>query len=200
LAEFIEGEGAVFRNIAACMKAPATTPDEHKGHRIVAGCDWAKQSDYTAFSFGCVECKREVDKDRFNRIDYAFQTERLRVLCDRWQPTAILTEINAIGMPVFEQVERMGLPVIAFETTATSKPPLIESFALALERTEWQYLPDPIWTAELEAYERKVSTVTGRSTYSAPEGVHDDTVVARCLMLWAFQHYAFASSYDNNYW
>lgn len=200
LAEFIEGEGAVFRNIAACMKAQPTTPEEHKGHRIVAGCDWAKQHDYTAFSFGCVECRCEVDNDRFNRIDYAFQTERLKAMCDRWQPMAVLTEINSIGIPVFEQVERMGLPVVAFETTAVSKPPLIENFALALEKTEWQYLPDPVWTAELEAYERKVSPQTGRSTYSAPDGVHDDTVIARCLMLWAAQHYAFASAADNEFW
>jgi hypothetical protein len=26
--------------------------------------------------------------------------------------------------------------------------------------------------------------VTGRSQYSAPEGLHDDTVMARALMLW----------------
>lgn len=39
LAEFIEGEGVVFRNIPACMKAPKTTPAQHAGHRIVAGCN-----------------------------------------------------------------------------------------------------------------------------------------------------------------
>ena len=36
-------------------------------------------------------------------------------------------------------------------------------------------------TLELEAYERKVSATTGRSAYSAPEGLHDDTVMARAL-------------------
>lgn len=58
LAQFLDSEGAVFRNIDACMKAPITSPDKHQGHRIVAGCDWAKQQDYTAFSFGCLECKQ----------------------------------------------------------------------------------------------------------------------------------------------
>lgn len=200
LAEFVEGEGLVFRNIQACMKAKPTNPDEHRGHRIIAGCDWAKQSDFTAFSFGCVDCRCEVEKDRFNQIDYAFQVQRLQALCERWQPMAVLTEINSIGMPVFEQVERLGLPVIAFETTASSKPPLIESFALALEKTEWQFLPDPLWALELEAYERKVSTVTGRSQYGAPDGIHDDTVMARALMLWAAHHHAFAGSIDNTFW
>lgn len=184
LAVFLESEGAVFRNITACMHAPETTPEMHKGHTIVAGVDWAKQRDFTTFSFGCVECHSEVARDRFNQIDYVFQRGRLQVLCDLWKPKAILTETNSIGTPIFEELQRARLPVVAFETTASSKPPLIENFALALERTEWQFQSDPVWTAELEAYERKVSPVTGRSSYSAPEDGHDDTVMSRALMVW----------------
>lgn len=187
LAEFLEGEGSVFRNIVNCTTAPQGDPEAHRGHRIIAGADWAKQADYTAFSFGCMDCRVEVDRDRFNQIDYAFQVERLRTLCQKWRPQAILTELNSIGQPVFEQLERMGLPVYGFTTTATSKPPLIENMALALERAEWQFQPDKVWTMELEAYERKVSTMTGRSQYSAPDGFHDDTVIARALMLWQAQ-------------
>lgn len=74
--------------------------------------------------------------------------------------------------------------VVGFVITGSNKAPLIENLALAFERTEWQFQSDPIWTAELEAYERKVSTVTGRSSYNAPEGIHDDTVIARSLMIW----------------
>ena len=68
-----------------------------------------------------------------------------------------------------------GIQVQGFVFTASSKPPLIESLALAFERE------DPVATLELEAYERKVSGTTGRSAYSAPEGLHDDTVMARAL-------------------
>lgn len=183
LAEFLDSEGVVFRNIAACMKAPVTTQEQHQGHRIVAGCDWAKQQDYTCFSFGCLDCRQEVERDRFNKIDYAFQVERLRRLCAKWTPISVLTELNSIGQPIFEQLQRAGLPVRGFETTGTTKPPLIENLALVLEREEWQFQPDPIWTAELEAYERKVSPSTNRSSYSAPEGCHDDTVICRALMV-----------------
>ncbi len=77
------------------------------------------------------------------------------------------------------------MKVDGFVFTASSKPPLIENMALALERAEWQFQNDPTWTAEIEAYERTVSPTTGRSSYSAPEGVHDDTIMARSLMLWA---------------
>lgn len=197
LAEFIEGEGAVFRNIVRCLNAPLVANLEDHGeivekdekkvfvprHRIVAGVDWGKQQDFTAISIGCADCKVELARDRFNRIDYAFQRKRLGALQDKWHCHSILVELNAMGAPIFEELQREGLPVVGFDTTPSSKPPLIENLALAFEREEWQFQDDPIWTAELEAYERKVSPTTGRSQYSAPDGEHDDTVMARALML-----------------
>ena len=115
--------------------------------------------------------------------------ERLQALAERWQPAAILTELNSIGLPVFEMLQRQGLPVIGFSTTAQTKGPLIENMALAFERGEWAWQADPVWTAELEAYERTVSATTGRSSYSAPAGGHDDTVICRALMLWQAQRH-----------
>lgn len=186
LAEFLENQGAVFRNIAACMMAVvSSTPAEHAGHRLVAGVDWGKQNDFTAISIGCADCHMEMARDRFNQIDYVFQRGRLESLCRAWGVAAILAESNAMGEPIIEELHRAGLPVRGFDTTAASKPPLVENLALALERAEWQFQDDPVWTAELQAYERRVNPATGRSSYSAPAGCHDDTVIARALMLWA---------------
>ena len=184
MAEFLDNEGAVFRNIGACMNARPSSPEAHSGHRVVAGVDWGKQNDYTTISLGCAECRVELARDRFNRIDYAIQRGRLASLVLPWNVTTILAESNAMGQPNLEMMQREGLPVKAFETTSATKPPLIENLALVLERAEWQFQADPVWTAELEAYERRVNANTGRSSYSAPEGVHDDTVMARALMTW----------------
>lgn len=184
LAEFIDDGGSVFRNIKACMNAQTTTPEAHKGHTLIGGIDWGKQNDFTTVSIGCRDCKCEVAKDRFNQIDYVFQRDRIKALYDRWRPQSILAESNSIGEPNLEMLQRDGLPVVAFQTTATTKPPLIENLALAFERAEWQFLADPVWTLELEAYERTVSSATGRSSYSAPSGGHDDTVISRALMVW----------------
>lgn len=188
LAEFVDA-GAVFRNIAACMHAPLA-PDtaHHAGHILVAGLDWGKQNDFTAISLGCVNCRCEVARDRFNQLDYHFQRKRLRALYDRWRPLAILAESNSIGEPNIEELQREGLPVYPFVTTAQSKPPLVENYALALERTEWQFQSDKVWTTELESFERTISPKTGRSQYGAPEGAHDDTVIGRCLMVWMAEH------------
>ena len=182
LAVFLENEGAVFRNIGACIGSGIHTLDAHKGHRIVAGLDWGKQADFTALSIGCAQCHVELDRDRFNQIDYVFQSKRIYEHYKKWGMSVILAESNAMGEPIIDFMVR-SMPVRGFQTTASSKPPLIENLALALEREEWQFQDDAIWTGELEAYERKVSPATGRSQYSAPSGMHDDTVIARALML-----------------
>lgn len=192
LAEFLDNEGVVFRNIAACLNAPETSPEQHPRHRVVIGADWGKQADYTAFSAICADCGCEVEIDRSNKIDYAFQFERLKSLVEKWNASGILPERNAMGEPIIEQIQRAGLPIMlgpdglpGFQTSATTKPKLIENLSLVFERQELQFFDDDIWTAEMEAYERKISAATGRSQYGAPEGMHDDTVIARALAAWA---------------
>lgn len=181
LAEFLQNEGAVFRNIAACLNAPATTPASHKGHKIVLGVDWGQKNDFTVACYLCADCNQEVELDRFNKIEWAFQRQRINAGYHKWGVQKGLVELNSIGSPNFEAL-RPDCPTLrGFETTASSKQPLIQSLALALERVEVQWLADPVGKAELMAYESKVSTATGRVSYSAPEGQHDDTVIARAL-------------------
>jgi len=181
LAEFMQNEGAVFRNIEACLTAQASTPDAHRGHRIVAGVDWGQKNDFTAISVFCASCRSEVELDRFNRIEWAFQRARLRAIYDRWLLSDGLVETNSIGGPNLEALIMEGMRVRGFETTSASKSPLIQSLALCFERGEGRWLPDPTAKTELLAYESKINAITGRISYSAPEGGHDDTVVARAL-------------------
>jgi hypothetical protein len=182
LAEFLSSEGAVFRNIAANLTGdPNATPSAHTSHVLVAGVDWAQVRDFTAISVVCATCACEVALDRFNQIDWAFQRARLTHLVKHWHVRHVVAEWNSIGGPNIEALQADGLPVVPFVTTATSKPQLIQSLALAFERMECAWLPDAVARGELEAFEAKVSGATGRVSYSAPEGLHDDTVIARAL-------------------
>ena len=175
---FLEDAGGVYRKVREAATAERRAP--YAG-RFVMGVDWAMQADFTVLVVLDVEARRMVDMDRFHQIDWAVQRQRLRVLADRWRVERILAEHNSIGGPNIEALQREGLPVESFETTPTSKPPLIESLALAFERGELAIFNDPVLVGELEAYEREVSPVTGRSRYSAPEGYHDDCVIALAL-------------------
>lgn len=181
LAEFLDSQGQVFRNIDACLTSEPTKPDEHTGHYVVCGVDWGKSVDSTFISVFCVDCNREVFIDRFNKVDYHLQRKRLNNIYNLWGVDRVLAESNAMGQPVIDELIRDGLAVTGFQTTATSKPPLIESLVLCFERQEGRWIDDPVCTSELESYEMKMSVNTGRPTYSAPPGMHDDTVIGRAL-------------------
>lgn len=182
LAEFVAGEGQVFRNITSNLTAPESNPTEHKGHNIVAGVDWGQVSDFTAVSIVCADCNQELMLDRFNKIDWEFQRSRIMEAFNRWEVKFALVEENSIGGPNLEALQKSSNRAIkGFTTTAQSKPPLIQSLALAFERNEIRWLNVPVATAELEAYEATRNEMTNRIAYSAPKGMHDDTVIARAL-------------------
>jgi phage FluMu gp28-like protein len=183
-AEFLSGEGAVFRNLeAVCRLKPA----EPYAGAFAFGVDWGRDNDYTAVSVIDTRLKHEVALVRFRQVGYDIQRGRLQALADIWKPMLIYAESNSIGAPNIEALQSAGLPVRGWATTAQSKPQLIQALALAVERGDVALLEDEIGKAELQVYEAKRRT-DGSYSYSAPSGMHDDTVIARALALQAIIH------------
>lgn len=185
LADFSAGADlGVFRGVRLILRKSkaAPTPEEHRGHTIVSGLDFAQAADFTVHSVGCVTCHKQLEIDRFNKMEWAVARNHVLALRDKWGISTIMAEHNSIGGPNIEAMQNGGLPVVSFETTPSSKPPLIQSYALAIEKKEWELLDDDRQTLELEAYQMTPSKITGRPTYSAPEGGHDDIVMSGALM------------------
>ncbi|MDD3984192.1 MAG: hypothetical protein PHU54_09725 [Candidatus Omnitrophica bacterium] len=178
LAEFIEDAGLVFRNVRTVSTAGPEPRIE--GHSYVMGVDWAKSYDFTALSVLDATARRQVAVDRFNRVDYQFQVQRLKGIQERYRCNTIIAEANAMGEPLIEQLRRDGLPIRGFTTTSQSKTEAIEALALAIERAEVTLLDDETQIAELEAYDME-RLPSGVFRYGAPEGMHDDTVMALAL-------------------
>ena len=61
---------------------------------------------------------------------------------------------------------------------------IVDGLALAFEQQAIRILPDPILKGELLSYEAKKSA-NGLMSYSAPQGMHDDTVIALALAVHA---------------
>jgi hypothetical protein len=183
MAEFIDDSGLVFRRVAeasTALQQTALIP----GHDYVFGVDWGKLLDFTVISV--IDCKlqSQVYMERFNQIDYALQVQRISDLAKRFKPVCIVAESNAMGEPIIEQLQREGLPIMPFLTTAASKKDMIESLELAIERLEISILKDETQTSELLAYESE-RLPSGIFRYSAPAGCHDDTVIALALA-WSY--------------
>lgn len=184
MAEFLKFGGSVFRNIKPNLSASKNAkPEDHEGHMLIMTVDWAKHNDWTVVDIGCGDCKVELEMDRFNQIDYTFQRDRIKALYDKWKPEIVVAEMNAMGEPNYELLWEDGIPVDGWTMSASNKPGLIRGLATALEKMEWKWLDDRQATFELEAFEQKTNPITGRSTYSAPSGANDDTVIARALMV-----------------
>jgi len=177
LAEFVADAGGVFRGV---KNVTTSTPQSPYTGTFVVGVDWGKSNDFTAISVMDEETGIEVYFDRFNMISWELQRGRLKAICDQWKPRLILAEANSIGEPNIEALAGEGLPIEGFMTTASSKAPLIDGLALAIERGAIGLIDDQQATAELMAYTME-RMAGGGWRYGAPQGAHDDSVIARAL-------------------
>jgi hypothetical protein len=185
LSEFVEDAGLVFRDVLKCSTLQPDQPQQ--GHAYVMGVDWARTYDWTVLSVIDATTNKQVALDRFNRIDYQFQLERLRLMNNRWQPYLIIAEANAMGLPLIEQLQREQLPVQAFTTTLQSKTAIIEALTLAMESQRFTLLNDETQIAELQAYDME-RLPSGHFRYGAPQGMHDDTVMALAMAWWGISN------------
>jgi hypothetical protein len=188
-AEFV-ADGSYFQRVSErATLTDCDTPDQHTGHSIYGGLDFAMAEDYTVLTLGCRQCNRVVFWDRFNQIDYTYQRARIIDNCQRWAIAGLLPERNSIGQPNIELLAAAGIPVLwghdlkpGFSTTATTKPELIQALAGALEHDGFDVPAD--YADELRSYEINV-TASGHNQFSAPEGQHDDRVMSLALCWWA---------------
>lgn len=178
-AEFIDDAGGVFRRVMDAARA--TGVDAGAIDRQYAfGIDWAYSGDFTAVAVVDMGAGALVYLDRYNGVDYTMQRERIKALATRFRPVVIISEANAMGQPNNEELRASGLDVMDFTTSGPSKEKIIVSLAGAFERGDISIIPDPVLINELQAYEGK-RLPGGMTRYSAPPGMHDDTVMALAL-------------------
>jgi len=186
LAEFLE-DSAVFRGIreAATARPQRWSMDEldtshGPRHEYIVGVDWGKYEDYSVFAVIDATTSELCHLDRSNHIEYQLQLERLKQLVSSFSARQVVAESNSIGDPLAEQLRRAGVPLQEFTTTNRSKQELIEALMLALEQGKIKILNDPVLIAELQAFEA-TRLPGGGLRYAAPDGYHDDCVMALAL-------------------
>ena len=193
LAEFIDDSGGVFRRVQEAAVLEPQEPDANK--QYVAGVDVASSIDFTVVSIMDVKSKELVYLDRFNRVDYNVLENRLEALYRRWHLDSMKIEANSIGQPVIDHLYAKGLSIIPFTTTSATKQAIIQGLQSAFEHGEIRIINDPVLVGELLSFESKRSP-SGGFSYSAPSGMHDDTVMSLAIAwsaiagdVWFFSSY-----------
>jgi len=178
-AQFVDDGGGVFHNVREC--ATSTALDKAvEGHNYVIGVDWGRTNDATEFCVMDLDGKRMVHRRKLDGVSFNQQANVLETLCHAFNFAPILAELNSLGGPMVEALQQKGLPVTGFVTSNASKAQIIDSLALAFERQDLAILNDDDLIMQLQAFESK-RTATGLVTFSAPDGMHDDAVIALAL-------------------
>lgn len=180
MAEFVEGEGSVFRGISRCIR-PESNVHPKPGVQYIMSADLAKHEDFTVIMVAELESKAIVHIDRFNEVNWTLQKGRIFSTWERFNRAKAVIDSTGVGDSIFDDLRAAGMTVEGYKFTNSSKTQLIENLSVAIENQEIFYPNNDTLIAELELYEYNV-TQSGNVTYGAPDGFHDDTVIALGLI------------------
>jgi len=184
LAAFLDDAAGVFRNVRACIAGELTGPTP--GSRYVMGVDLARKRDFTVCVVIDVATMHVVAFERFNQISWKVQGERVASLARRYG-APVLMDSTGVGAPIVEMVRDRGVRVDEMMFNNRTKQQLIENLAVAIEHRSVTFPDIPVLIDELDAYQYEI-TKTHLVRYAAPDGYHDDAVIALALAVWEADH------------
>ena len=180
LADFLKGEGSVFRNIDNLLLGAVGPAQE--GRSYVVGCDLAKTQDFTVL-IAMDELGHVRGFDRFRRIDWEFQKTRIKSFIQQY-PGSLVLDSTGVGDPIYDSLFRDGVRIRGYKFTSESKRKLIENLSILCDQTRITIPEDlTVLINELKAYTYEILP-SGNVRYGAPETLHDDAMTALALAAW----------------
>jgi hypothetical protein len=195
LAQFIKGEGDVFRNIYGCIGGELGEPEPDKYY--VIGADLAKTQDWTVLTamdnHGHIRGFR-----RFKDLDWPIQRREIKnfqAIYSRYAPAPIILDSTGIGDPVYDELFHEGVFLRGYKFTNETKRRLVENLNLCIdqgritipgESTPLGAKPDPslrVLVEEMEGFTYEVLP-SGVVRYGASSGKHDDCTISLGLAAW----------------
>ena len=182
--EFLEGAAQVFRGVRGVMDAKPQKPLE--GHLYVMGVDLTKVKDYTALAVYDRSTNCQVYQDRFQTIEWPFQKAKIKEIAQHFNHALIMLDATGLGDPIADDLIRAGVAVEPVKITEQTKKDLIEKLSIWIEQKKFKMLNLEESRFEFDNFSYEVGP-TGKIRYGAPEGYHDDIVIAHALAVWSLQ-------------
>jgi hypothetical protein len=190
-ATFLEEAASVFRHVKDCI-VPDCLQEPQRDHTYVMGLDLAQIGDYTAMVIADRADHHIVYKDRFHKISYPLQIDRIEKAALKYGHALIIVDVNNVGAAVSDELQARGCRVQDFKIVGTiskditkvgSKEKMINKLAVDVENRNIFYPAYQILIDEMESFGYNI-TSSGNFRYGAPEGMHDDMVIALALANW----------------
>lgn len=186
LAEFLEDAGGVFRKVSLAVdkgRHHDEPPEPKKSYQM--GLDFARTEDFTVITIVDQDL-RQVYFERINEISWERIYNAAEMAAKRYSCPVVLDSTGMAGDVQYETLRKRGLKVVPYNFTNATKEALIDNLALKIENGDVSLMDIAVQTDELQAFEYHL-TPSRNVTMSAPEGMHDDTVIALALACWGMK-------------
>jgi hypothetical protein len=199
-----EVEGRVFNNIENCIAGENVEPQAQFQYSL--GLDLAKSVDFNVI---CVLNRqtRHVDYfERWNGTSWNLTEERVKAVALKYNNALAVPDSTGVGDPIVEALQRAGVGIYyahkdnsevvtpGIKFNSINKENMIEKLKVAIEQRLITFPNHEVLIQELRDFE--VQMLPSRSyRYCAPEGKHDDCVIALALALWGIEGGMYAPEY-----
>ena len=174
LAEFLDNSSGLFANVRECIGEPSNSS------KYYGGLDIGRADDYTVLTI-INEYKQVVYCERWRHDEWTRIIDKVGLKINEYQ-AKVYVEVNNQGDVFYEMLKKIcGKLVYPFVTSTKTKPIMIEDLAVLFEQKEIQILNVSWLIDELEAFTYIYNQTTRNVQYSAPQGVHDDSVISLAL-------------------
>jgi phage terminase large subunit-like protein len=181
LAEFLDNGSGLFTNVNECIKLANTST------KFYGGLDIGRADDYTVLSI-VNENNEMVYCERWRQDEWTNIIDKVANKINEYNATTYV-EVNNQGDVFFEMLKKkVGNKIFPFVTTSKSKPIMIEDLAVLFEQKNISILDINWLVDELNAFTYIYNSQTRNVQYTAPVGVHDDSVISLSLAVQSCKH------------
>ena len=190
---FMEATSDVFGDFKRILSNTVTMDGNH-----IAGIDWGigkgannDDSDSTALSIFNGH-RQQIRLYHWNDLD---ETSTISAIVDalrEYQVKKVTVETNSIGGVYLGLLKKaivradLRCQVVEFTTSNESKREVIEELVVEIQNRTIQLLDESEQSIQLSAYQME-KTPSGKITYNAANGYHDDIIIADALALHGFK-------------
>lgn len=209
LAEFIDDGDSVFKNVEACLRdmpelqfegnqqewsipiAAIEVKDFHgvamakkpEDRRFIVSMDLAKSKDFTVITGMDLETGEIVYYRRMNKTDYRDVVKECVKVCAMLNGATLIYDATGVGAGVGDFLKNEDVIAHPYTFTNDSKADLINRLIISIEYEEISLPNIKTLTNEFAAFTYEL-TRTGKISYNAPSGLHDDIVISVAMANW----------------
>jgi hypothetical protein len=186
-ADFIDNAGGTFANLGKIFKGEEIcfpsdqqmwedlpSNEELNKNAYILSVDIAKTTDYTVMSVLNMGTRNLQYYRRMNKTDYKIVVSEMERLSKRYNDAEVIYDATGVGSGIQDFLTIQAEP---FKFTNDSKSDIVNRLIVACDYASIKIPNIKTIREEFELFEYKL-TKTGKITYSAPEGRHDDCVMS----------------------